>query len=456
VSGAFLSLLSAMAVAAPHAMAVPAPAVVRRVLPNGVRLVVMRDRSAPMIAARALWAGGLRLETPELAGIEHVLAGAWTGGCGPLDGAALARELAADGASMAGVAGRDTLALRAEWTRAGWEHGLDLLADCVARPWFAADAVGGARERARALLEDGAHSPTWGALDLVDHALRGRSSVSPLGAAASLERIDRALVEAHYRASYSLSAMTLAVVGDVDPARVLARAQARFAQVPRATVTAAASRPRTLPAERELYRHLSGARTAAVAIGFPAVGRVHPDRAALEVAAALLGRAPVRARLVADSDGGYLAVHRVCRPEEVPAVLAALRAELDRLRDPGASEADVHAAADRLAREREEALGRAPQAAALLALYEALGPGAQHAARQAALLRAVRVADVRAAVARHIRPEVAVVATAMPLLASPEAARRVREAARPARQLRGAPEPARKKRGRPARRRSHR
>jgi zinc protease len=447
-----------MALAAPHAMAVPAPQVVRRVLPGGVRLVVMRDRSAPLIAARALWAGGLRHETPELAGIEQVLAGAWTGGCGSLDGDALAAELRADGASMAGVAGRDTLGLEAEWTRAGWERGLELMADCVTHPWFAPDAVGGARERVRALLIESGESPTWAALDLVDRALRGPS---PLGTIASLERIERAQVDEHYRAGYPLAAMTLAVVGDVDPARVLARVEARFGQAGRAGADRAtpASRPPALPpaAQRELYRHLSGARrvAAAVAIGFPAVGRVHPDRAALEVAAALLGG--TRAALVADAGGGYLAVHRVCRPEEVPAALAALRAELDRLRDPGASEADVHEAAARLAREREAALGRAPQAAALLALYEALGPGAQHAHRHAALLRAVRAADVRAAVAHHLRPDAAVVATAMPLLASPGAARRMREASRPPRETRSAAQPARKKkRARPARRRSHR
>ncbi|HKE16470.1 MAG TPA: insulinase family protein [Kofleriaceae bacterium] len=446
-----------MALAAPHAMAVSAPQVMRRVLPGGVRLVVMRDRSAPLVAARALWAGGLRLETPELAGIEHVVADAWTGGCGGLDGDALAAELRSDGATMAGVAGRDTLALQAEWTRAGWERGLELMADCVTHPWFAPDAVRGARERVRALLVERRESPTWAALDLLDGALRGPSA---LGTIASLEHIERAQVAEHYRAGYPLAAMTLAVVGDVDPARVLARAEARFGQAGRARADRArpASRPPALPpaTQRELYRHLSGPRpAAAVAIGFPAVGRVHPDRAALEVAAALLGG--TRAALVADAGGGYLAVHRVCRPEEVPATLAAMRAELDRLRDPGASEADVHEAAARLAREREAALGRAPLAAALLALYEALGPGAQHAQRHAALLRAVRAADVRAAVAHHLRADAAVVATAMPLLASPGAARRMREASRPPRETHEAARPDRKKkRARPARRRSHR
>jgi zinc protease len=426
VSGAFLSLLSALVFAAPGGGATGGQ-LFKQELPNGVRLIVMRDRSTPMVAARALWAGGLQSEPVEVAGIRQVLAEAWTGGCGRLDSDELGRRLRDDGASMAGVVGRETLGLRAEWTRAGWEHGFEQLADCIAHPVFAARTVRRARERAAALVAQRSRSPAWSALDLIDGALRGpgRLSLAPRAIAASLDRIDRRQVLAHYRLHYPVSAMTLAVVGDVDPARVLAHAEARFGSAPR--LRAATPRPTAEQArpERELYRHLAG-EDAAVAIGFPAVGRRHRDRAALEVGAALLGRGAVRAALVAESDTGYLALHRVCRPDQLPDALAALRLQTGRLSEPGASEQDVRRAALRLAQAREAALARSPQAAALLALYEVLGPGAQHAASHAALLRAVRAADVRAAAARHLRDDTAVIATAMPLMVTPEAARRMR------------------------------
>jgi zinc protease len=426
VSGAFLSLLSALVLAAPGGGATGRQ-LFEQELANGVRLIVMRDSAAPMVAARALWAGGLRSEPVEVAGIRQVLAEAWMGGCAALDPAELARRLRDDGASMGGVVGRETLGLRAEWTRAGWEPGFELLADCIAHPVFAAHAVRRARERTAALMAQRWRSPAWAARDLVDGALRdpGRPSLSPRAIMGSLERLDRRQVLAHYRLHYPISAMTLAVVGDVDPALVLARAQARFGSAPR--LRAATPRPIAEPArpERELYRHLAG-KDAAVAIGFPTVGRRHRDRAALEVAAALLGRGAVRAGLVTEAETGFFALHTVCRPEELPEALSELQRQTRRLSEPGASEHDVRRAALRLARAREDALARSPQAAALLALYEVLGPGAQHAASHAALLRAVRAADVRAAAARHLREDAAVVATAMPLLATPEAARRMR------------------------------
>ena len=408
-----------MVIAAPG-VAKPAGAdVVRRELPNGVRVIVLRDPSAPLVAARALWRGGLRSEPAGLGGIGQVLAASWTGACGGREGEDIERALRADGAAMAGVAGRDTLGLRAEWTRAGWEQGFELLADCVTAPQFAADAVRGARERARALFVERAHSSTWAALGLIDGALRGPSTSST----ASLDRVDFVQVQEHFRAHYPVSAMTLAVVGDVDPERVMARVQARFGDAARVRPPAAPPVPSPAP-QRELYRHLAAGDAATVAVAFPAVGRGHRERAALEVAAALLGTGPARAGLVADAEAGYLHMHRVCRPEEVPAALAALRLQLARVRG-GASDTEVRRAAGRLARAREDALARSPQAAALLALYEVLGPGAQHAAGHAALLRAVRAADVRAVAARHLRSATEVVATALPLLASPEAARRM-------------------------------
>jgi predicted Zn-dependent peptidase len=433
VSGAFLFTLSFMVLAVP---ALPAGAdVVTRELPSGVQVIVLRDRSSPLVAARALWRGGQRGEPDGLAGIDQVLAAAWTGGCGERDGDEIARALEADSAAMAGVAGRETLGLRAEWTRAGWEQGFELLADCVARPRFQADAVRRARERLRALLVERAQSPTWAALGLIDAAMRGASPAT----VASLDRIDFLEVQEHFRARYPVPAMTLAVVGDVDPALVLARAQTHFGAAPRGRAPAAPPSAAASPA-RELYRHLA-AGDAAVAIAFPAVGRGHREQAALEVAAELLRTGAARAGLVADAESGYLHIHRVCRPDQVPSALAALRRQLERLR--AASDADVRRAASRLARAREDALGRAPHAAALLALHDLFGAGARHAAGHAAVLRAVRAADVHAAAARHLRPAAEVVATATPLVASPGAARRMQPVARPAR--RKVERPARRK-----------
>jgi zinc protease len=424
----------------------------RQVLPSGVRVIVLRDRSAPVVAAHALWSGGSRREPADLRGVSQVLAATWTAGCGSLDPDALASALDADAASMSGVAGRDTVGLRAEWTRAGWEQGFDLLADCASTPHFAPTAVAQARQRARRLARERAASSTWVAVELLAGVLDPRAAgVEPEARDRDpgapevdpLDRIDHRQVLDHFRTHYPVSAMTLAVVGDVDPDRVVARARERFGESPRRRPPPIAPFAASPPAERELYRHIDGDGVATVAIGFAAIGRAHPDRAALEVAAGLIGG---EAAMASGADSGALVLRRSCRPSDVPGALAALRGAVDRLRDPGPGAAEVARVAARLASARRDALTRAPRAAALLALYEVLGPGSEHAARHAERLAAVTVTEVRAAAERYLRPDAAVVATALPLLASPEAARRMR-GVRPA----GRAAPA--KRARPERKR---
>ena len=435
--GGAISLLSILMFASLAAMEGSAAAdPVEQVLPSGVRVVVLRDRAAPVVAARALWSGGEVREPAGLAGVTRLLAGAWTGGCGRRAAGAVERDLG-DG-SMIGVAGRDTLALAAEWPRGGWEAGFEILADCVLEPAFAPEAVSVARLQLRALAAERDHSPPWIAHQLLEEALFG-----PADPDAALERADRGHIRELYRVHYPTSAMTLAVVGDVEPEAVLARARRRFGAAPRARRPEPPAAVKTsAPRERELYRRLSSGETAALAVGFLAVERAHRDRAALEVAAALL---PARASLVAGGESGYLALEQTCRPADLPATHDALRAAVDRLRDPGPTEADVRRAATRLAAARDAALARAPNAAALLALYEALGPGADQAARHAARLRAVRAADVRAAAGTYLRLDRAALATASPLLASPEAARRLRTVRKPARAERPARKPARRR-----------
>ena len=57
---------------------------VSAVLPSGVRVIIQRDDSVPVVAMRAVWPGGLRWETPTTNGISQLLARMLVRGCGDL------------------------------------------------------------------------------------------------------------------------------------------------------------------------------------------------------------------------------------------------------------------------------------------------------------------------------------------------------------------------------------
>ncbi|MBK3546318.1 insulinase family protein [Streptomyces sp. MBT60] len=134
------------------------------------------------------------------------------------------------------------------------------------------------------------------------------------GTAAELAGITAGEVEAFFRAHYTAPRMVLSVVGDVDPARVVAVVREVFAGVvPTAEETRAAEAPRTARGIRaaEAPRAATEIRTAPLPAGRPGVAVGHPlpdpvaDRPAYlaqAVLAQVLGRSrlPVLARSVRD------------------------------------------------------------------------------------------------------------------------------------------------------------
>src|SRR5690606_1877904 len=113
-----------------------------------------------------------------------------------------------------------------------------------------------------------------------------------LGTPSAISHLDRGELAAFYRAHYPVSALTLAIVGDVDIDDVVARVTRRFASARRtgpARVQVAAPKFDGRSAEeREVYRYRERAQ-AQLVIGFPGATVDAPDRFALEVLVAVLG-----------------------------------------------------------------------------------------------------------------------------------------------------------------------
>jgi zinc protease len=420
---------------------------VRAELDNGVVVVVQRDPRASIVAMRALWPGGARLEDDATAGATALLARAITRGCGDRDAAGTATAVADLGGVLAGTAGRNAFGLHAEWPARQWRAGLDLLADCALAPRLAADDVAAARRAQLAELAAVAGEPTRAAFRLFADALYRDHPyhLDPLGTEASVAALTAADVRALHRDRYPASRLVLVIVGDVDPDAALAAATARFGGASRALVVAPraagpvlAGRP---AAEREVFAYRAGG-DAQVVIGFPGAVVGADDRHALAVLAAILdgptGRlfADVRdgrglaydlgVHAVPGVDPGYLAIHVACAPADLDATVAAVRAALDAFRDDGPTAGEVAAAARRLAAAHARAAERRADVAHGLAFAEVFGLGWQAWERTPDALAAVTVDDVADAARRYLRWDRAVIATVRPPAETPGAERRGR------------------------------
>jgi len=428
--------------------AAPTTPVEKRVaLPNGVTLLVRRDPSVPIVAMRAVWRGGQRVEDAEHAGASTLLARMITRGCGKLDAAAVADQADRLGGAVGGVSGRNSFGVAAEWLAKSWHAGFDLFADCLLDPVLPADEL--VREQ-RLLLDDQAaqrDNPTQVAFRLFSEALYGTHPYARdvLGTPEAISELDRDELSAFYRAQYPIGSVTLSIVGDVDIEDVVTRVTKRFGSAPKAKRTATAPAAPTFDgrtkSQREVFQYLDRAQSHLV-IGFPGATVDAKDRFALEVLIAVLGGQSgrlfselrdkqglvyrVSAHSVEGVDPGFVAIYLSTSAEKLDAAVAAVRGELTKIRDNGITAEELSRAQSHLTGSHVIAMQRRSAVANAIAYHEAYGLGWQSYAEYDRAIRALTVDDVAAAAASYLRDDRAITATVRPPVATPAAAKKSR------------------------------
>jgi len=414
-------------------------------LPSGVRLLILPDDTADQVSVRAVWAGGARIEDAHLTGAASLIARLLVRGTKTRAPEQLAAELGDVGGRLEGFAGLDALGLRSEFLASRWEHGLDLLVDCLRNPRFAEEDV----EQDRRVALDAIRVRDLDAANVArrlfeDAIYAGRPyHEDALGTSESVAALTRRRLLDFFRAAYGPAGLTLAIVGAVDPARVADRVQALFADAPLAPRERTAPPPSSavaLPAgnatpgavaasePRQVVR-FGAPGQARLVLGFPGVTPGDPDRLALDVLAEILnhpgrrlavlrdGRGlleDVEARSTVSADGGTFAVRAAVRPDLLEVAVAAVRGELARLLESGVTPEELASAQQALVARRALAFQRRGAVALALALGATLGDAARSPRRDLDELGRLKVDDVSRAARRVLDPRREVLAVVRP------------------------------------------
>jgi zinc protease len=426
-------------------------------LPSCVRLVVQRDPQVPVVAARLVWSGGLRNESSKSNGINHLLASTITSGCGQLDTEALRREVARRAGALSGFSGRNSFGMRSEWLRKDWRDGLGLMLGCVLNPHFEQEPFDIERRRLAAAIGSRKESPSRLAFGAFLQALYRKHPyrMDVIGDEDVIAGLTTAKVKRFYNRHYPVSEMTLAVVGDVDPAEVIEWAEGQLGAIKKRAAAKLAVENDVFSgrsqASRQVFRFLDR-QQAHLVLGFPGVTIDSPDRHALEVLTALLGGQggrlfvelrerrglayQVGAFSLEGVDPGYVAVHLACSPDKLEAALEAVHGEIEKVVTGALTEAEVKRAVDHIVGTHHITLQRRGAVAAALAFYESYALGVDEFDAYPKKLRAVRVADVRRVALEYLDWDKAITSTVMPPALSPNAKKRAKGAYRKVRRRR--------------------
>jgi zinc protease len=430
------------------ATAPDADKVYRYVFPSGLKLLVLRDTSVPVVALRATWVGGLRYEDDRSNGISNLLAALMVRGTKTRSAEQIMNDVEGMAGSLTGYSGRNSIGLQAEFLSRYFERAIDLVADCLLNATFSEDEL---EKEKRIILDDIRaqedslgqvafklfHSTIW-----QKHPYR----LDPLGTPQSVAGLTRRRLLTHFRQRYSTSNLTIAVVGDVDPARV----QAKLAPLLGGRQEQSLDKPivpvepmRSEPAQ--VFKFLSKEQ-AHLVLGYQGVAFASPDRFPLEVLAYVLSgqggrlfteireKRALAYRVSAFSmeglDPGYFAVYLASSPENLDEGVKVVRQELADLAEKGIT-------ADELARAQRYLIGvhaiglqRKSALAAALAFHEAYGQGWKAYRQYADNIMKVTAADVARAAKKYLNPQREVTAVVKPPAESAGAARAAGRAAR--------------------------
>ncbi len=396
--------------------------VVREVLPNGLTLLVQRDDSAPVVSVVTHVKAGFFDEPDRWVGISHVLEHMFFKGTARRGVGAVARETKAAGGYLNASTSYDHTAYFTVLPASGLAAALDIQSDALRHSRIDADEL--ARELRVIIQEAKRKLDNAGAVayETLHEIMFDRHRIRRwrIGYEADLARFTRDDLWAYYRSRYVPERTIVSIVGAVEPERALGMAREAYrdwAPAPGASDPSPDEPPRRDVRARTLRGDVSQAE---LAVGWRTVAPLHPDAAALDLAAAVLaaGRGSWLQRALRETgvvtsiaaynysptELGVFGVTADLEAERVPGALEGIAQATARLSLVGPSADDLDRAKTllltRWARRLESMEGRAAALAAAEALEDVGVLDREYEA-----LAAATADDVRAVAARYLDPE---------------------------------------------------
>ena len=212
----------------------PGQPVQRKVLKNGVRILVQEQRTGERLAGVVGLKMGTRYESEDESGLSQILMRAITSGTTHRSGPEIQLELIAAGATLESGAGADMGQIVIQTTRERASKAADLISDIALNPAFPDTAFDSARTFFLGKASDEIASPLSGTYAIFLRTLyRGSPFERPaFGRVRTIADSRRADMLALYRKLFVGGNITVAFVGNFDGKKMMAQLEKAFALAP--------------------------------------------------------------------------------------------------------------------------------------------------------------------------------------------------------------------------------
>ena len=200
-------------------------------LPNGLSVLILKDTRFPLVSTRLYVHAGSAYETPDQAGISHVLEHMVFKGTDSRPKSAISQEVESAGGYLNAATSYDYTVYITDMPARHWKLGMDVVRDMAFHPTLDPKELESEKNVIVAELQRGEDDPGGRMFKtLLSDTLKGTPYDRPI---IGFEKTIRALTAQNLRdyiaKYYQPQNMLLVVVGNVEPAEVLAEAERLFA-----------------------------------------------------------------------------------------------------------------------------------------------------------------------------------------------------------------------------------
>jgi len=393
------------------------------VAPTGARVYFVETRALPIIDVQVDFSAGAARDPAGKSGLAQLTRGLMDLGAGDLDESAIAERLADLGARLGGGADTDRASVSLRTLAAADKRGpaFDILRRVIAEPRFPEAVFERERTRTLAALRESLTRPETIASRAFWSSLYGTHPYGMQPTAESLTAIGLDDLRAFHAAHYVARSAAVTIVGALSRAEAEALALQLTEALPAGEPLAPTPDP-ALPqgGERRVPHHATQAH---IHLGLPALKRGDPDFYALTVGNYTLGGGGFVSRLmkeVRDKRGFAYSVYSYFAPMQVAGpfqiglqtkraqtgdALKVTRDVLQQFLAEGPSEVELAAAKANIVGSFPLRLDTNRKILDNVAAIGFFGMPLDYLDTYADKVRKVTAADVRAAFARHVRPE---------------------------------------------------
>jgi len=406
---------------------------IKKVLPNGLTVLVTPQKDVPSFSMVLIFPGGLRYETKETNGLFRTLAALWTKGTEEKSADLVAALIESLGGEIEGFSGRNTFGLKATFLSDGLERAFDLFAEIALKPALQEEELAKLKPELLSAIARQEDDPLQLAIREYYRLLFEPHpyGLNILGSREVIERLKATDVRAAYNSFAVPGRAVLAIVGDVDEEKIFSLVERWFgnwqkpgAPPPEEKAPAELLEPRlsTINVDREQV-HLI--------LGFRGPHLFSEDRYGMEVLNAILagqgGRLfktlrdqealayTVTSFLTIGVDVGGIGFYIATEPSKRKQALSGLWREILRVNREGVKDKELKRAKHWLVGRYLTGLQTNSSQAMEQAVNEVLGLGYNYGLRYIQKIQDVTLQDVQTVAKKYLESKAYVLVTVGPL-----------------------------------------